>query len=74
MPNINKTEVIARLDVFKFPSKMYIKGAIIVTVLFFNLATCYNILVFFPYPAKSHTILGNGYVTHLVNAGHNVSL
>ncbi|KOB76026.1 UDP-glycosyltransferase UGT40Q1 [Operophtera brumata] len=49
------------------------KAVIIVTVLFLNLACCYKILVFFPYPGKSHTILGNGFVTHLLNAGHNVT-
>ncbi|XP_059051876.1 UDP-glycosyltransferase UGT5-like [Achroia grisella] len=33
----------------------------------------YKILVVFPYPGKSHTILGNGYVRHLLKAGHEVT-
>ncbi|KAM3962073.1 UDP-glycosyltransferase UGT5-like [Aphomia sociella] len=33
----------------------------------------YKILVVFPYPGKSHTILGDGYVKHLLKAGHEVT-
>ncbi|KAJ8711852.1 hypothetical protein PYW08_008806 [Mythimna loreyi] len=32
-----------------------------------------KILVVFPGPAKSHGILGDGYVRHLLNAGHEVT-
>lgn len=35
---------------------------------------CYNVLVVFPEPTKSHGILGDGYVKHLLKAGHNVSI
>lgn len=33
----------------------------------------FKVLVVFPVPGKSHSILGNGYVRHLLNAGHEVS-
>jgi hypothetical protein len=36
------------------------------------MAEGYKILVVFPFPGKSHTILGEGVVRHLVNAGHEV--
>ena len=32
-----------------------------------------KILIVYPTPAKSHGILGDGYVRHLLNAGHEVS-
>lgn len=32
----------------------------------------YKILVIFPMPGKSHGILGDGVVRHLLNAGHEV--
>ncbi|GBP15257.1 hypothetical protein EVAR_92255_1 [Eumeta japonica] len=32
-----------------------------------------KILVVFPLPGPSHGILGNGYVEHLLNAGHEVT-
>ncbi|XP_041983216.1 UDP-glycosyltransferase UGT5-like [Aricia agestis] len=38
-----------------------------------KLCSAYNILVFFSIPVKSHTILGEGYVKHLLDAGHNVT-
>ncbi|PZC82952.1 hypothetical protein B5X24_HaOG200270 [Helicoverpa armigera] len=33
----------------------------------------YKILVVFPYPGTSHSILGEGYVRHLLRAGHQVT-
>lgn len=33
----------------------------------------YKFLVIFPVPGKSHNILGNGVVRHLLDAGHEVS-
>ncbi|XP_028179412.1 uncharacterized protein LOC114366668 [Ostrinia furnacalis] len=33
----------------------------------------YKILVVFPMPGKSHTILGEGVVRHLANAQHDVT-
>ncbi|KAJ0172135.1 hypothetical protein K1T71_012108 [Dendrolimus kikuchii] len=37
------------------------------------LSDAYNILVVFPLPGKSHSILGEGVVRHLLNAGHEVT-
>ncbi|GBP42164.1 hypothetical protein EVAR_25789_1 [Eumeta japonica] len=34
----------------------------------------FKVLLMFPLPAPSHGILGNGYVEHLLNAGHEVVL
>ncbi|KAI5645836.1 UDP-glucoronosyl and UDP-glucosyl transferase domain-containing protein [Phthorimaea operculella] len=33
----------------------------------------YKVLVVYPFPAKSHNILGNGVVRHLLKAGHEVT-
>ncbi|XP_013139437.1 PREDICTED: UDP-glucuronosyltransferase 2B1-like [Papilio polytes] len=33
----------------------------------------YKLLVVFPIPGKSHSILGNAFVRHLLNAGHEVT-
>ncbi|GBP42154.1 Ecdysteroid UDP-glucosyltransferase [Eumeta japonica] len=33
----------------------------------------FKVLLMFPLPAPSHGILGNGYVEHLLNAGHEVT-
>ncbi|XP_061379749.1 UDP-glucosyltransferase 2-like [Danaus plexippus] len=43
--------------------------------LFVFLAYCdgYNVLVVFPVPGKSHSILGEGYVRYLLDAGHEVT-
>ncbi|CAG4959437.1 unnamed protein product [Colias eurytheme] len=38
-----------------------------------ELCSAYKVLVIFPLPGKSHSILGEGYVRHLVNAGHEVT-
>ncbi|XP_075984663.1 UDP-glycosyltransferase UGT5-like [Anticarsia gemmatalis] len=42
---------------------------------FLNLYVCeaYKILAVFPLPSKSHGILGNNMVKHLLNAGHEVT-
>lgn len=39
----------------------------------FDLISGYKLLLVFPYPSRSHSILGQGYVTHLIKAGHEVS-
>ncbi|CAH2054214.1 unnamed protein product, partial [Iphiclides podalirius] len=33
----------------------------------------YKLLIVFPIPGKSHSILGNAFVNHLLNSGHQVS-
>ncbi|XP_059051819.1 UDP-glucosyltransferase 2-like [Achroia grisella] len=38
-----------------------------------NICDAYNILVVFTLPGKSHGILGAGIVSHLLNAGHEVT-
>lgn len=45
------------------------------SILLALLSLCYGykILVVFPIPGRSHTILGEGYVRHLVEAGHEVT-
>lgn len=43
------------------------------TVCLANFAISYKILVIFPVASRSHGILGEGVVRHLVNAGHEVS-
>lgn len=46
----------------------------IISILFITkVAESYKILVVFPFPMKSHAILGDGYVKHLLDAGHQVS-
>ncbi|XP_028166369.1 UDP-glucuronosyltransferase 2B15-like [Ostrinia furnacalis] len=42
-------------------------------LLLLGFSSAYKILVVFPYPGKSHTILGEGFVKHLVRAGHEVT-
>lgn len=34
----------------------------------------YKVLVAFPYPGKSHSILGEGFVKRLLKAGHEVGI
>lgn len=43
-------------------------------VLLNSISDAYKILVLFPYPGKSHGILGEGYVRHLTKAGHEVKI
>ncbi|CAG5053486.1 unnamed protein product [Parnassius apollo] len=33
----------------------------------------FKVLLVFPFPSRSHSILGEGYVRHLLNAGHEVT-
>ncbi|CAB3238654.1 unnamed protein product [Arctia plantaginis] len=47
--------------------------SLLLPVLFVSNVFAYNILVVFPFPGKSHTILGEGYVRHLLKAGHEVT-
>ncbi|XP_063832458.1 UDP-glucosyltransferase 2-like [Ostrinia nubilalis] len=42
-------------------------------LLMLSFSSAYKILVVFPYPGKSHTILGEGFVKHLVKAGHEIT-
>ncbi|CAK1545461.1 unnamed protein product [Leptosia nina] len=47
---------------------------LIVTLLaFLSICDGYRVLLFFPIPGKSHSILGEAYIRHLVNAGHEVT-
>ncbi|VVD02085.1 unnamed protein product [Leptidea sinapis] len=50
-------------------------GNFVVLVLLSLCAFCYSykFLVIFPIPGKSHSILGEGYLRHLINAGHEVT-
>uniref|UniRef100_A0A2A4J6T0 UDP-glucuronosyltransferase n=1 Tax=Heliothis virescens TaxID=7102 RepID=A0A2A4J6T0_HELVI len=41
--------------------------------IFLSHVCAYKILVVFPYPGTSHSILGEGYVRHLLRAGHEVT-
>ncbi|KAM3962161.1 UDP-glucosyltransferase 2-like [Aphomia sociella] len=43
------------------------------TIAVLNLCSADKILVIFPLPGKSHNILGEGIVKHLLNAGHEVT-
>lgn len=45
---------------------------IILVFLFISISDSYKILVIFPFPAKSHAALGEGVISHLNNAGHEV--
>ncbi|XP_038207230.1 UDP-glucosyltransferase 2-like [Zerene cesonia] len=40
---------------------------------FVGVSDGYNLLLFFPIPGKSHSILAEAYVRHLTDAGHNVT-
>ncbi|KAJ0172123.1 hypothetical protein K1T71_012096 [Dendrolimus kikuchii] len=44
-----------------------------IITLLLNLCSAYKILVVFPNTSKSHGILGEGYVRHLLNAGHEIT-
>ncbi|KAG6462892.1 UDP-glycosyltransferase, partial [Manduca sexta] len=46
---------------------------IILLSVFIVNVSAYNVLVAFPYPGKSHSILGEGYVKLLLEAGHDVT-
>ncbi|KAF9808340.1 hypothetical protein SFRURICE_008393 [Spodoptera frugiperda] len=46
---------------------------IILSLAFLSNVCAYKILVAFAYPGKSHSILGEGYVRHLLEAGHEVT-
>ncbi|KAH9636338.1 hypothetical protein HF086_012603 [Spodoptera exigua] len=46
---------------------------IIFGLVFLSHVCAYKILVAFPYPGRSHSILGEGYVRHLLEAGHEVT-
>lgn len=41
-------------------------------VLGVDFGAAYKILVVFPFPSSSHGILGDGFVRHLLDAGHEV--
>ncbi|CAK1545455.1 unnamed protein product [Leptosia nina] len=45
------------------------------TILFclLNVCSCYKVLLVFPFPFKSHSILGRGFVRNLLSAGHEVT-
>lgn len=44
-----------------------------ITFLIINeLCSAFKILLVFPVPGRSHAILGEGYVRHLLNDGHEV--
>lgn len=49
----------------------YFVRLFLVTLLSYS--ECYKILVVYPFPARSHNILGNGFVKRLLTAGHEVS-
>ncbi|XP_026735538.1 UDP-glucuronosyltransferase 2B15-like [Trichoplusia ni] len=49
------------------------KWTLLLLTLFLNDVFSYKILVAFPYPGKSHSILGEGFVRHLLNGGHEVT-
>ncbi|XP_064074041.1 UDP-glycosyltransferase UGT5-like [Vanessa tameamea] len=46
---------------------------LISTILLVNICYGYKVLVVFTLPGKSHGILGEGYVRHLLKAGHEVT-
>ncbi|XP_014360114.2 UDP-glucosyltransferase 2-like [Papilio machaon] len=47
---------------------------VLVTILCtLNFSEAYKLLIVFPIPGKSHSILGNAFVRHLLNAGHQVT-
>ncbi|CAF4920094.1 unnamed protein product [Pieris macdunnoughi] len=46
---------------------------VIIWILFLNMCTGYRVLLVFPFPFKSHSIFGEGFVRHLINAGHEVT-
>ncbi|XP_046971944.1 UDP-glucosyltransferase 2-like [Vanessa cardui] len=46
---------------------------LLLIILFVNICYGYKILLVFPLPGRSHSILGDGYVRHLLNAGHEVT-
>ncbi|CAG5042806.1 unnamed protein product [Parnassius apollo] len=46
---------------------------IVIILILINLCGAYKILLVFPVPGRSHAILGEGYVRHLLNDGHEVT-
>ncbi|KAJ8711862.1 hypothetical protein PYW08_008816 [Mythimna loreyi] len=46
---------------------------VLLSTIFLSHVCAYKILVAFPYPGKSHSLLGEGYVRHLLDAGHEVT-
>ncbi|XP_045487170.1 UDP-glucosyltransferase 2 isoform X2 [Pieris rapae] len=48
-------------------------NCVILWILFLNMCTGYKVLLVFPFPFKSHGIFGEGFVRHLINAGHEVT-
>ncbi|XP_045517771.1 UDP-glycosyltransferase UGT5-like [Pieris brassicae] len=46
---------------------------VILWILFLNACTGYRVLLVFPFPFESHGIFGEGFVRHLINAGHEVT-
>ncbi|XP_013166097.1 PREDICTED: UDP-glucuronosyltransferase 2B1-like [Papilio xuthus] len=46
---------------------------LITTICLLNYSEANNLLVVFPIPGKSHSILGHAFVRHLLNAGHKVT-
>ncbi|CAG5053482.1 unnamed protein product [Parnassius apollo] len=51
---------------------MILKSIVIILILN-SLCEAYKILLVFPVPGRSHAILGEGYVRHLLNDGHEVT-
>ncbi|XP_041983218.1 UDP-glycosyltransferase UGT5-like [Aricia agestis] len=49
------------------------KLCVYILVCVLTVSDAYNVLLFFPFPGKSHAILGDGYVRNLLEAGHNVT-
>ncbi|KAL0868324.1 hypothetical protein ABMA27_007848 [Loxostege sticticalis] len=49
------------------------KPTILLVFLLLGFTSAYKILVAFPYPGKSHSILGEGFVKRLLKAGHEVT-
>ncbi|CAK1594079.1 unnamed protein product [Parnassius mnemosyne] len=47
--------------------------SIVIILILNNLCGAYKILLVFPVPGRSHAILGEGYVRHLLNDGHEVT-
>ncbi|KAI8437416.1 hypothetical protein MSG28_011744 [Choristoneura fumiferana] len=50
--------------------KLYLS---VIALVLLQVCDAFKILVVFPLPGKSHNILGEGYVRHLLNAGHEVT-
>ncbi|XP_072933659.1 UDP-glycosyltransferase UGT5-like [Epargyreus clarus] len=46
---------------------------VLILIFLFGFGATYKLLVVFPFPGKSHAILGEGLVKHLLNAGHEIT-